>query len=175
MIGKGTDPVPYWERFRTEALTVHPEWAPFFVGALSGPGIYGEGDRRFFLEIPSQHPTIRDPLTVEIADAEPGGSIDLYWGEYFEHVFTRKDIPAEEALLEQFSRAFRAVEEWMDESRVFSVSYEASSGRRVRWGRLDFPLTQEVKARASARNLRIVYWSWLGSRDGEWVGGATED
>lgn len=162
------DPTPHWERFRAEALAIHPEWAPFFLGVLGGHGIYGEDDRRFFLEIPSEHPTIEDPLTVEISDPEAVGSIDVYWGDYFEHVFMPRGMPTEEAVRERFARVIHTVEEWMDESKVFGFWYEISSGRKAGWGRLDYPLTQEVLSRATERRQRIAYWSWRGSHDGEW-------
>lgn len=135
---------------------------------MPGPGVYEQADLRFILEIPSEHPTIREPLTVEIPDPEPGGPIDVYWGGYFEHVFLSQTMPTEQAVPDQFARVIQTVEEWMDEAKVFALWHDEASGRRVGWGRLEFPLPKDVRARALERHQRIVYTTWRGSHAGEW-------
>ena len=77
---------PYWIEIADLILAAHPEWAPFIVGPQVRRGM-----EMFFVEIPSVHPTIRDPLVIEVSDPVPRGMIDTYWNGYFAHSPRSKD------------------------------------------------------------------------------------
>ena len=153
------EPVPYWEAFRAFILIRHPEWSSRFSVARDRP----DEEPRFRLSIPSEHPTITAPLVVEIADREHGGSIDLYWGESFDHTF-RNGMP----MGAHFERVLAKVGAWMDDRWVFVLAYDLATGRRNGWGRFPHPLPGEILLRADQEGRRLRYWSWHGTHDGEW-------
>jgi len=158
--------VPGWVAFRAAMLKEHPEWADYFE-------VDGPGDRRpgsLCLRIPSVHPQIREPLTVEVPDRELGGGpIDVYWHRYFfEHVFLNRRIDLATAAEQRFARILKLVERCLDDSLVFTEPFEIAPRGRISYGLVPFPLPEEMKDRARKCNARIVYWSWRGNLDGEW-------
>jgi len=117
-MGEATECRLHWECFCQAVRAAHPEWAPFLLGPVAGHGTYRPDDVRYFLEIPSTHPTIQDPLIVEVSS--PGGPIDIYWFRFFEHVFAGK-----EPVQSQFQRVIQKIEDWLDPTRPFL--YDADS------------------------------------------------
>ena len=156
-------PVPYWESFKRFVVAVHPEWEAFFTGEVAGHYPYAENESRFFFELPSEHPTMTAPLIVEIADREPPGPIDVYWGRYFEHVFNFRR-PVED----QFAQVMRMVEEWTDDSWVFAFGFDGATEQQVGRGRFKYPLDPVMLDRIVQSGKRLVFWSWNGSHDGQW-------
>ena len=150
---------PYWEEFTQIVLARHPEWESFVRGAVAGRAPYGLDDERFFIEVPSVHPTRLEPLVIEVADREPGGPIDTYWGEYFEHNFCwpRGDYHT------QIDNVIRRVESWISDDWVFGLSFDLASGRRTGWGGY-FASEGEPELQEKA-DKRYVFWSWLGTHD----------
>ena len=119
---------PYWITFADLLVAAHPEWEPFILGPLDGHGIYDVGDERFFIEIPSVHPTILEPLTVEMADRKSGGLIDTYWNGTFEHNFCGSD---KSRWREQIASVVEQVESWTSDEWTFRQFIESRGGRRV--------------------------------------------
>jgi len=149
----------YWEELTERVLTKHPEWTSFVRGAIDGRSPYADGDVRFYIDIPSVHPVLREPLVIEVADREPGGPIDTYWGRYFEHNFCwpRGDY------LAQIDSVIRRVEDWISDDWVFRLSCDLATGRCTGSG--GFFASQGEPELLEQANERYVFWSWRGTHD----------
>ena len=146
---------PYWIEFADLLLAVHSEWEPFILGPLDGHGIYELGDMRFFVEIPSEHPTIREPLTIEVADQVSGVPIDIYWNGYFEHNFKGRSSVADHV-----ARVVQRVEEWTSDRWVFVLWIEPRTEMKVP-GAVGYADGERV----STTEMRSIRWSWRGTHD----------
>ena len=153
---------PRWRAFGEAVVAARPKWEPFVLGAVSAyDPRYGEDDVRFIVEIPSGHPTIAAPLVVEIADPEDQGHIDVYWGEFFEHVgsILSRD--------EHFAQAIDLIVGLVDERWLF-LQRRDEEGRRTHRERLPVPLDPPLHERGLERGGSLRVWSWRGTYDETW-------
>lgn len=158
---------PRWRAFGEALVAARPDWEPFVLGAVAAyhPG-YGGDDVRFVVEIPSRHPTIDSPLVAEIADREYQGHIDVYWGEFFEHVIGRGI--AQEA---HFARAIDVLRGIVEEETLI-VHRRNEVGRRTHQGRSPAPIERPLAEIGAEGGGTIAVWSWLGTYDEGWPSGA---
>ncbi len=147
----------YWLELADLLLASHPEWKPFVVGPRGGYPVFEGSDERFFVEIPSVLPTIREPLTIEVADRLPSAPIDTYWNGYFEHQFCGRD---KSLWREQIASVVRRVEEWTSDEWGFRFYVEPREGRLVRG-----PVRYADGTRVSTEEMPFVQWSWRGTHD----------
>jgi len=140
---------PYWIEIADLILAAHPEWESFIVGPQERRGM-----EMFFVEIPSVHPSIREPLVIEVSDPVPRGMIDTYWNGYFEHDPRWKDTTEQ-----HIAKVVERVESWTSDEFVFSQSYDRETGRRS--GRL----RRTPDGSHLVIDVRTVYWSWRGTHD----------
>ena len=152
-----------WHAFGEALVAARPEWEPFVLGAVAAYNPrYGEDDVRFIVEIPSVHPTISAPLVAEIADPEYQGHIDVYWGEFFEHVIG-SGLPRDE----HFAKAIDLMTGMVDERWLF-LQRRDEAGRRTHRGRVPAPLNRSLHDMGSERGGSLVARSWRGTYDEDW-------
>lgn len=148
---------PFWIEFADRLIAAHPEWEPSILGPIAGHRRYPPDDVRFFVEIPSEHPTIREPLTIEAADPDAGGPIDTYWNGYFDPNpcgSERSRWP------EQIDAVVRRIERWTSDDWIFRLYTEPRRGRRVRG-----PIRYGDGTCVSTDEMPFVQWSWRGTHD----------